>query len=120
MGLKDADGRTSQLNHPGTTDSTSDPKQKGLTVGKQQISVVSPQPVGTSEEKDESVTISMTDYVLQYGPKTVQAIIDATNSSFKLFWDGSISLFKDTAHSSKNNKDFLRCLFEMRLATQDH
>ena len=61
-----------------------------------------------------------TDYILQFGPKTVDMILCAINESFKLYWDGSISMFKETVHSSTNNKQFLMRLLEMRMATQEH
>ena len=35
--------------------------------------------------------------------------------SFKVFWDGSISLYKDTVHSSTNNKEFLNKLLDIRM-----
>lgn len=72
------------------------------------------------ETKDETVVISERDYVLQFGPKTVDAIVEAVNTNFKLFWDGSVSMFNDTAHSATNNKHFLKALFEMRELTETH
>ena len=44
-------------------------------------------------------------------------IISSINTSFKLFWDGSISLFNDTAHSSTNNKVIINALLAMRNQT---
>jgi len=38
-------------------------------------------------------------------------------TSFKVFWDGSISLYKDTAFSSTNNKEFLNKLLDVRMAS---
>jgi len=32
---------------------------------------------------------------------------NAISRSYKLFWDGEISTYVDTAHSSENNKLFL-------------
>lgn len=58
-------------------------------------------------------------YVLSYGPKTIGAIQDAIRTSFKLFWDGSVSMFQDTVLSSKNNKDVLNELLLMRRKTND-
>lgn len=53
-------------------------------------------------------------YVLAYGPKTIRAIQEAIRLSFKLFWDGSISMFQDTVLSSSNNKEILNELLLMR------
>ena len=33
------------------------------------------------------------EHMLQYGPKTLSSLCDAVESSFKIFWDGSISLY---------------------------
>lgn len=46
--------------------------------------------------------------------------MSAVNDSYKIFWDGSISMHKETVHSSTNNKQFLMRLLEMRMATQEH
>lgn len=59
-------------------------------------------------------------YVLCFGPKTVRAIQSAIAKSFKLFWDGSISMYRDTFLSSANNKDVLRTLLDLRRATNEH
>jgi hypothetical protein len=37
------------------------------------------------------------------------------SNSFKVFWDGSISLYKDTVSSSTNNKEFLNKLLDIRM-----
>ena len=58
-------------------------------------------------------------YVLSYGPKTIKAIQNAIRLSFKLFWDGSVSMFQDTVLSSKNNKDVLNELLLMRRKTNE-
>ena len=67
----------------------------------------------------EGPSIPEDNYVIGYGPKTITALQEAINSSFKLFWDGSISLFYDTFLSSCNNKDILKTLLEMRRKTND-
>ena len=80
-----------------------------------------PKPVPQPEEqKDEFMTVSERDFVLQFGPKTVDTLLDIVESSFKLFWDGSIAMFNSTAQSSTNNKQFLKTLFDMRVNTQEH
>ena len=43
----------------------------------------------------------------------------AVNQSFKLFWDGSISMYQDTVLSSQNNKEVLNTLLEMRTRTNE-
>lgn len=58
------------------------------------------------------------EYLLQYGPKTLASLQNAIRTTFKLFWDGTISLYQETALSSSNNKDFLNCLLEMRTNTE--
>jgi hypothetical protein len=57
------------------------------------------------------------EHLLQYGPKTLNSLCEAVESSFKIFWDGSISLYQDTAKSSTNNKVFLNALLEVRTAS---
>ena len=59
-------------------------------------------------------------WVLQLGPKTVFALQKAINLSFKLFWDGSVCMFKETVLSSANNKHVLNTLLELRTKTNDH
>jgi hypothetical protein len=44
-------------------------------------------------------------------------LIDAVKCSFKLFWDGCITVYQETAKSSTNNKDFLNALLELRTET---
>ena len=53
---------------------------------------------------DSNMQMNTSDYILQFGPKTIDAIMSAVNDSFKIFWDGSISMHKETVHSSTNNK----------------
>jgi len=60
------------------------------------------------------------EFALQYGPSTMAEITQALDGSFKVFWDGSISLYKDTVFSSSNNKDFLNKLLDMRTKTEQH
>jgi hypothetical protein len=69
---------------------------------------------------DENMVIGDNQYILQYGPKTIDYIMKAIDQSFKLFWDGSISMNIDTVLSSKNNKDALNTLLEMRTRTDEH
>ena len=38
-------------------------------------------------------TLSHDQYLLQYGPRTLQTLIEAVQCSFKLFWDGCISCY---------------------------
>jgi 3-phosphoglycerate kinase len=72
-----------------------------------------------SGEASDQPAIPEDHYILAYGPKTVKAIQSAIRLSFKLFWDGSISMFKDTVLSSKNNKDVLNELLLMRRKTNE-
>ena len=60
------------------------------------------------------------EFALQYGPMTIHDISEALEHSFKIFWDGSISLYKDTVFSSSNNKDFLNKLLDVRMKTETH
>lgn len=55
------------------------------------------------------------DFVLQYGETTMSELGHLLKNSFKVFWDGSVSLYKDTAFSSTNNKDFLNHLLDIRM-----
>ena len=43
----------------------------------------------------------------------------AVNYSFKLFWDGSVSMFQDTVLSSQNNKEVLNTLLDMRTKSNE-
>lgn len=78
---------------------------------------------GEAEQVEEAVAqdpaIPEGHYMLCYGPKTVELIQKALTGSFKLFWDGSVSLYMETALSAKNNKDVLNTLLEMRQATNE-
>lgn len=78
---------------------------------------------GTAEEgtpEEEGPSIPQDHYVLSFGPKTVKAIQDAVRLSFKLFWDGSISLFSDNVLASVNNKEVLNTLLDVRTRTNEH
>jgi len=78
---------------------------------------------GDKEEAAEEVKepcIPDENWVLQLGPKTVFAIQKAVRLSFKLFWDGSVCLFKDTVLSSSNNKEVLNTLLDLRTKSNDH
>lgn len=70
-------------------------------------------------EQDNNPKIPEGHFMIMYGPKTVDYICQAINESFKLFWDGSISMYMDTVLSSKNNKDCLNTLLEMRQRTDN-
>lgn len=71
------------------------------------------------EPKERVVLLNPEEYLLGYGPKTLNALTNAVKTSFKVFWDGSISMYMDTALSSVNNKDFLNALLEIRTDTQN-
>lgn len=58
-------------------------------------------------------------YILGYGPKTIESVQKAIDTSFKLFWDGSIGMYIDTVITSRNNLDVLNSLLEMRTRTND-
>ena len=60
------------------------------------------------------------DFILQYGPETMSELGHLINHSFKVFWDGSISLYKDTINSSTNNKEFLNKLLDIRMHSDQH
>ena len=60
------------------------------------------------------------EYLLQYGPETMAELNHLLGQSFKVFWDGSISLYKDTAFSSTNNKEFLNKLLDVRMHSDQH
>lgn len=57
--------------------------------------------------------------MISYGPKTIGKIKKAINESFKLFWDGSISIYQDTFLSSQSNREILKTLLEMRRKTNE-
>ena len=60
------------------------------------------------------------EFMLQYGPDTMAELSQLLTNSFKVFWDGSISLYKDTIHSSTNNKEFLNKLLDIRMVSDQH
>lgn len=64
--------------------------------------------------------MSPDEVVLQYGPETMTELASLLKQSFKVFWDGSISLYKDTVSSSTNNKDFLNKLLDVRMHSDQH
>jgi len=76
--------------------------------------------VGSADSKFNSrlgSSVEEGDINVQYGPKTMEILYNAVSRSYKLFWDGEISTYVDTAHSSENNKLFLQHLLEMRINT---
>lgn len=60
------------------------------------------------------------EFLLQYGPDTMKELSHLISHSFKVFWDGSISLYKDTMSSSTNNKEFLNTLLDTRMQSDQH
>lgn len=77
--------------------------------------------VAEDEQQPEEVfdQIPEDHHVICYGPITIEYIQQAVSESFKLFWDGSVSLYLDTILSAKNNKDVLNTLLETRSQTND-
>ena len=59
------------------------------------------------------------EFLIQFGPTTLADVVNQISHSFKLFWDGSISLFRDTTLSSTNNKDFLNRLLDVRMHSEN-
>lgn len=56
---------------------------------------------GADEVEDPNApSITNGHYIIAYGPKTIKAIEEAIACSFKLFWDGAISMHIDTSLSS--------------------
>lgn len=95
-------------------------------------SAVSAQPPAEGEEQAENAEEQEEDaeageetkipddhYLLGYGPVTVQMLQKAIDSSFKLFWDGSVGMYIDTVIASRNNLDVLDTLLEMRTRTNE-
>ena len=73
-----------------------------------------------AEEEIEPKQMDPDDFILQYGPETVQELGYLLSHSFKVFWDGSISLYNDTIYSSTNNKEFLNKLLDIRMHSDQH
>lgn len=71
---------------------------------------------GTSE----TIEMNVNSFFVQYGEKTLNQILEAVSTSFKIFWDGSLSQFDDTIASSTNNKHFLNRLLDLRTETATH
>ena len=65
------------------------------------------------------MAMSAEEVMLQYGPETMAELGHLLKHSFKVFWDGSISLYKDTVSSSTNNKEFLNQLLDVRMHSND-
>ena len=59
------------------------------------------------------------EYLLQFGPDTLAELLQYVGHSFKIFWDGSISLYNTTVQSSTNNKDFLNKLLDVRMHSEN-
>ena len=57
------------------------------------------------------------EYVLEFGHLTRTQIQREIEASFKLFWDGSISPFKDAVLASETNKIVVSKLLDLRLRT---
>jgi len=65
-----------------------------------------------------SPKLNSAEILLQFGPETMNDLLRLIGSSFKMFWDGSISLYKDTSLSSTNNKEFLNKLLDVRVVSE--
>jgi hypothetical protein len=74
---------------------------------------------GEEEEVPAGETIPEGHFLLGYGPKTIEMVQQAIDTSFKLFWDGSVGLYIDTVIASRNNQDVLNTVLEMRTRTND-
>ena len=72
------------------------------------------------ESRVEIKQMDPDDFILQYGPETVSELGHLLAHSFKVFWDGSISLYNDTIYSSTNNKEFLNKLLDIRMHSDQH
>jgi hypothetical protein len=57
------------------------------------MSAVQDNDVVMSVPSTASTKFNPEEHMLQYGPKTLSSLCDAVESSFKIFWDGSISLY---------------------------
>lgn len=47
----------------------------------------------TVVKQERVVLLNPEEYLLQYGPKTLASLQNAIRTTFKLFWDGTISLY---------------------------
>lgn len=56
---------------------------------------------------DSGDKIEHDEYVFEFGDQTVDVLCQEMEKSFKMLWDGSISIMKDTILASKNNKIFV-------------
>ncbi len=56
------------------------------------------------EMEQESQAVSADEYILEFGNQTLQQIKNAIENSFKVFWDGSVSIFRDAVLVSIINK----------------
>ena len=110
------------------------------SVGSAPINVTSPEEGAPTESKEgapiaetqeegeenqvqspEEPSIAESHNIIAFGPKTVYALQEAIKLSFKMFWDGSVSMyFNDTILSCVNNMDVLNTLLDMRTKTNDH
>jgi len=114
--LKELNSVTSQQvsgaappDRPVASDPTDDQRQQERT-NEEQEEVV---PAGEGQQIPDDY------YLLGYGPKTIEALQQAVDCSFKLFWDGSVGMYIDTVISSRNNLDVLNSVLEMRTRTND-
>lgn len=72
-----------------------------------------------ADETRAPTAMNADEVMLQYGPETISELSHLLKHSFKVFWDGSISLYKDTVSSSTNNKEFLNQLLDVRMHSND-
>jgi hypothetical protein len=61
--------------------------------------------------------IDANDYVFEFGTNTMFSLNMTVEKTFKVLWDGSISLFKDCMLANTNNKSFVSHLLDMRQRT---
>jgi len=62
--------------------------------------------------------INENEFVVEFGPET-QSQLSLVESSFKLLWDGSLSVYKDNVLSSAFNKALVARLLDFRARTQN-
>jgi hypothetical protein len=72
---------------------------------------------GEKEEEPKPREIESDEVILEFGESTTGLLHSRVNSSFKLLWDGQVSLFEGHHLASMSNRDFVETLQKLRLCS---
>ena len=72
-----------------------------------------------SPKKDQQRKIQEDEYIIEWGPMTIEALLDATRTSMKVFWDGSVSVYAEARMANESTKEFVHALAQLRIETME-